>query len=64
MACCRQESPAAALRGLVTDADLVEAEREWPGLNAFLDRLPLVQRPHTFLELVWRFECWRDLTKT
>jgi hypothetical protein len=48
------------LRGLVTDEDLAQAEREWPGLNDFLDGLPFQQRPATFLELIWRFECWRD----
>jgi hypothetical protein len=46
------------LRGFVTEADLPQAEKEWPGLRAFLERLPLDQRPATFLELVWRFECF------
>jgi hypothetical protein len=45
-----------SLRGLVTDEDLDDAEKEWPGLNDFLRRLPVQQRPLTFLELVWRFE--------
>jgi hypothetical protein len=47
------------LRGFVTEADLPDAEQEWPGLQAFWRRLPANQRPETFLELVWRFECWR-----
>jgi hypothetical protein len=50
----------ASLRGLVTDADLPDAEKEWPGLNDFLGHLPPEDRPGTFLELMWRFECWRD----
>ena len=53
-----------SLRGLVTDADLAEAEQEWPGLNNFLDHLPFAQRPGTFLELVWRFECSRNHAET
>lgn len=48
------------LRGLITDADLPKAEEEWPGLLAFLDALPEADRPPTFLELVWRFEAWRQ----
>jgi hypothetical protein len=48
------------LRGLVTEADLPQAEQEWPGLQAFLSRLPRNQRPATFLDLVWRFERWRE----
>jgi hypothetical protein len=64
MACCRQESATAALRGLVTDVDLDQAEQEWPGLNAFFAHLPFAQRPATFLELVWRFECWRALAQS
>ena len=46
-------------RGFVTEADLPQAEQEWPGLQDFLRRIPPHQRPVTFLELVWRFECWR-----
>jgi hypothetical protein len=49
----------ALLRGLVTEADLPEAEHEWPGLQEFLRQIPWHQRPATFLELVWRFELWR-----
>jgi hypothetical protein len=47
------------LKGLVTDVDLPEAEQQWPGLQSFLDRIPAQERPSTFLELMWRFECWR-----
>jgi hypothetical protein len=48
-----------SLRGLVTETDLPAAEREWPGLQAFLFGLPKGQRPRTFLDLVWRFEAFR-----
>jgi hypothetical protein len=51
---------APSLRGLVTEADLPAAEREWPGLQAFLFGLPKGQRPRTFLDLVWRFDSQRD----
>jgi hypothetical protein len=54
------ERSARCLRGLVTEADLPQAEQEWPGLRGFLDRIPPAQRPRTFLDLVWRFECWRE----
>ena len=50
---------APVLQGLVTEVDLPEAEREWPGLRAFLFGLPTGQRPKTFLDLVWRFESAR-----
>jgi hypothetical protein len=46
------------LQGIVTEADLPAAEKEWPGLRAFLEHLPIDQRPATFLELIWRFECF------
>jgi hypothetical protein len=57
----RNAPPIAAcpLRGFVTEADLPQAEQEWPGLQDFLRGMPLEERPVTFLELVWRFECWR-----
>jgi hypothetical protein len=48
------------LRGLVTEADLPLAEEDWPGLRDYFRRLPINQRPATFLDLVWRFECWRS----
>jgi hypothetical protein len=48
------------LKGLVTEADLALAEEDWPGLRDYLRRLPSNQRPATFLDLVWRFECWRS----
>lgn len=44
------------LRGLITVADLPEAEREWPGLLAYFRELPPERCPGTFLDLVWRFE--------
>jgi hypothetical protein len=43
------------LRGLITDADLSEAEHEFPGICAFY--ASCVVKPHTFLELAWRFQC-------
>ena len=49
-----------SLRGLVTDTDLVQAEHEWPGLIDYLGHLPLAEKPTTFLDLVWRFERWRE----
>ena len=49
-----------ALKGLITEVDLPHAEEEWPGLQAFMRQLPESDRPPTFLELVWRFECWRQ----
>ena len=58
-----QHSNPPSLRGLVTEADLPEAEREWPGLQAFLFGLPSQERPRTFLDLVWRFESWRTATQ-
>jgi hypothetical protein len=51
---------APALKGLITDADLPTAEEEWPGLLTFFRALPLDERPCTFLDLVWRFEAWRN----
>jgi hypothetical protein len=49
-------TPPLTLKGLITAADLPRAEQEWPGLQAFVRRLPVDQRPVTFLDLVWRFE--------
>jgi hypothetical protein len=54
-----QNASPPSLRGLVTEADLPEAEREWPGLQAFLSGMPCSERPRTFLDLVWRFESAR-----
>ena len=48
------------LKGLITDIDLPTAEKEWPGLQEFLGTIPEGERPPTFLELIWRFECWRQ----
>jgi hypothetical protein len=64
MALCRNGFTVLVLRGMVTDADLAQAESEWPGLNDFLDGLPFQQRPATFLELIWRFECRRGDAET
>ncbi len=54
------DTKAPPLRGLVTEADLPLAEEDWPGLRDFLRRIPTHQRPRTFLDLIWRFECWRS----
>jgi hypothetical protein len=62
MKCCpgstsgRPDATASSLKGVITEADLPEAEREWPGLLDFFRRVPPRERPTTFLELVWRFE--------
>jgi hypothetical protein len=55
-----RDAIAPLLQGFVTEADLPQAEEEWPGLQKFLERIPFHQRPGTFLELVWRFESWRQ----
>ena len=54
-----KEKKTPPLKGLVTEADLPLAEENWPGLREFFRRIPSHQRPRTFLDLVWRFECWR-----
>jgi hypothetical protein len=55
-----QDPKLPVLRGLVTEEDLPLAEEDWPGLREFFRRIPSNQRPVTFLDLVWRFECWRS----
>ncbi len=55
-----EDSQLPSLKGMVTEADLPLAEETWPGLRDFLRRIPSNQRPATFLDLVWRFECWRN----
>jgi hypothetical protein len=52
----RRDARTCYLRGFVTEADLPQAEMEWPGLMTFWRALPEDERPATFLELVWRFE--------
>jgi hypothetical protein len=52
------------LRGFVTEADLPQAEKEWPGLQEFLEHIPADERPSTFLDLVWRFECFLGRTRS
>ena len=59
MWCRRNEQYLPPLRGFVTEQDLPAAEKEWPGLQAFFYSLPVRERPVTFLELVWQFECRR-----
>ena len=53
-----------SLRGMVTESDLLQAEREWPGLIDYFGHLALAERPPTFLDLVWRFERWRERQRT
>ncbi len=42
--------------GFITARDLKEAEDAFPGIAQFFESLS--RKPHTFLELVWRFERW------
>ena len=46
------------MRGLITDRDLEQAEREFPGIGGFFAQL--LPKPRTFLELVARFEHWGE----
>lgn len=46
------------LCGLITDKHLDQAEREFPGIRAFYAGCKC--KPHTFLELAWRFQCECD----
>ncbi len=43
------------LQGFVTERDLSLAEEAFPGIRRFY--ADLVEKPRTFLELVWRFAC-------
>jgi hypothetical protein len=45
---------AARLRGFITERDFLLAEAAFPGITDFYAHCRL--RPHTFLELVWKFE--------
>jgi hypothetical protein len=47
------------LKGFITDDDLPAAEQVWPGLHAFFIAIAEDERPPTFLDLVWRYECMR-----
>ena len=44
--------------GFITDRELERAEEDFPGIGRFL--ASLTQKPRTFLELVARFEHWRE----
>ena len=46
------------MRGMITEADLDQAEAEFPGIAAFFAALD--HKPGTFLELVSRFEHWGE----
>jgi hypothetical protein len=41
------------LHGLITESDLPEIEKAFPGIWTFYQELE--EKPGTFLELVWRF---------
>lgn len=43
------------LQGFVTERDLLLAEESFPGIRRFYAEL--VEKPRTFLELMWRFAC-------
>lgn len=51
----RTKNCSSHLRGVITEAHLAEAEREFPGICSFYARCK--RKPHTFLELAWRYEC-------
>ena len=44
------------MQGLIKDCHLVAAERLFPGIRRFYERLS--HKPATFLELVWKYEHW------
>jgi hypothetical protein len=44
--------------GFITIPDLKEADDAFPGISRFFESLS--RKPRTFLELVWRFEHWRE----
>jgi hypothetical protein len=47
--------------GVITDAHLSQAEREFPGITEFY--LACRNRPRTFLELAWRFQAFCAATR-
>jgi hypothetical protein len=47
-----------AMVGFITDRELERAEEDFPGIGRFL--ASLAKKPRTFLELVAKFERWRD----
>ena len=40
--------------GFITERDFDAAEHEFPGIQRLYESL--VRKPHTFLELVWKYE--------
>lgn len=44
--------------GYITEADLLQADAEFPGIASFFDSL--MEKPRTFLDLVSLFDHWCD----
>ncbi len=42
------------MSGFITERDFEAAEREFPGIQGLYDGL--VQKPATFLDLVWKYQ--------
>ena len=42
------------MQGMIKDKDLPLAEKEFPGLTPFFERLE--PKPNTFLELIYQFQ--------
>jgi hypothetical protein len=51
-----------AMMGFITERDLEQAEKEFPGIEAFFGSL--ANKPRTFLELVAAFEHWSESSST
>jgi hypothetical protein len=47
-----------AMQGFITERELVQANREFPGIADYF--AALATKPRTFLELVARFDQWCD----
>jgi hypothetical protein len=43
------------MRGLITEVHFDKAERLFPGIRRFYQSL--AEKPATFLELLWKFQC-------
>ena len=50
------------MKGYITDAELPEADQEFPGISEFF--ATLVDKPRTFLELVARYVQWCEDART
>ena len=51
-------TPPCRLEGFIDEGHLTLAEREFPGIVAFYERLRRQDPPRTFLELLMRFEAF------